>query len=47
MLERLIHKAEECEKVKRACNKQPAEYLEDDRHLLVILSNDGWDLVDF
>ena len=46
MLARLIRKAEEPEKDKRARDKRPAEHLEADSHLWVFLPNDAWDLVD-
>jgi hypothetical protein len=46
MLARLSRKAEEREKYKRACDKRPAEHLELDSDIWVILPNDTWDLDD-
>lgn len=44
MSARLIPKAEECKKDKRARDQQPAVHLETDSTLSVILPNDAWNL---
>jgi hypothetical protein len=46
MLARLIRKAKECKKDKRARDNQPAEHLDAASHMWVILPNDAWDLDD-
>jgi hypothetical protein len=46
MLARLIRKAEECEKGKRARDNQPVGYFEGVSHISVILPNEAWDLDD-
>ena len=46
MLARLIRKAKERKKGKRACDNQPAEHLDAVSHKWVILPNDAWDLDD-
>ena len=46
MLARLIRKAKECKKGKRARDDRPAEHLDAVSHGWVILPDDAWDLDD-
>ncbi len=46
MSKRLIRKAKECEKGERAQDKRPAEHLEGQNAIGVILPSGSWDLVD-